>query len=73
MRLCVLSNRLLAYTLFLVPLRETIWRVLNLPPTTVMEYKSNNGTPTRSLYLSSTHKLLQTPCKTSRASGYLPA
>ena len=27
-----------------VCIRETIRRVLNLPPTTIMEYKSNNGT-----------------------------
>ena len=26
-----------------VCIRETIRRVLNLPPTTIMEYKSNNG------------------------------
>ncbi len=51
--------------------RETIRRALNLPPATIMEYKSNNGitlcTRPRS---GSTHAapFLQTRCRTSPAS-----
>lgn len=49
-----------------------IRRVLNLPATTHMEYKSNNGTSRPIVSVISSERRFQTRCRTSRASASPP-